>query len=217
MTRLKTITTFSSISMLAFIFALAFSTPSFAHVVVRPAEVVTAGYQTFTVSVPNEKDIATVSIKVVIPESLQNITPTQKNGWQISKENDRTGENAKTTSITWEGGSITEGTRDEFTFSAKTPEKATTLQWKAYQTYSDGTVVSWDQEPSDGHSHDHDKPNSGLYSETKIVSLSTQDESVQIIDQAAADAKIAAERSLYAAFAALALSVVGVFLALRKK
>lgn len=205
-------------STLAFAFVFITVNTASAHVVVKPSEVVTAGYQTFTVGVPNEKDIPTVSVKVIMPENLENATPTQKSGWQIVKEISGNGEDAKTASITWEGGSIAEGTRDDFTFSAKVPEQTTSLQWKAYQTYADGTVVSWDQEPEEGgHGHSNSEPNTGPFSVTEVVKESSQDNSISKADQAAADAKVAAERALYAAIAAIALSVVGIFLAFRKK
>ena len=50
------------------------------------------------------------------------------------------------TEIIWSGGYIPAGQRDDFVFSAKVPTVATTLRWKAYQTYADGSIVSWDQD-----------------------------------------------------------------------
>jgi len=188
---------------------------SFAHVVVKPAEVVTAGFQTFTVGVPNEKDIPTTSIKLVIPDGLRYVSPTQKTGWQIVTEKSGDGENTSIRSITWSGNEVGVGLRDDFTFSAQVPDKVTELQWKAYQTYSDGTVVSWDRAGEGG--HDKGDNNSGPFSVTKIVSQTSQDQAIQKTDQAAADAKIAAERSLYVGIAALILSVVGIFLGTRRK
>lgn len=207
----------ASIGISALAVVLVSSSSAFAHVTVKPAEVVAAGYQTFTVNVPNEKPIPTVSVKLLMPDSIASATPTQKAGWEIVKETEGTGESAKTKSLTWQGGAITDGTRDEFTFSAKVPEKAGELQWKAYQTYSDGTVVAWDQASEGGHGHDGEESNSGALSVTKVVSESSDTAAVQKADQAAADAKVASERSLYVAIAALALGVVGIFLATRKK
>lgn len=194
---------------------LVLHTTAFAHVTVKPAEVVVAGYQTFTVSVPNEKTMPTVSVKVLIPEPIASATPTQKSGWEIVKETTGTGEAVVTTSLTWQGGSIADGTRDEFTFSAKVPEKTGELQWKAYQTYADGTVVAWDKATEGGHGEGD--ANSGPFSVTKIVSESAQTTATQKADQAAADAKTTSERSLYVGIAALALSIVGIFLVTRKK
>ncbi len=142
----------------------AFSTSALAHVVVKPAEVLTSAFQTFTTGVPNEKEIATTEVKLLIPSGLQHVSPTVKPGWTISVEKEGEGEAAVTKSITWSEGSIPTGQRDDFTFSAKAPEKASDLQWKAYQTYEDGEVVAWDQAP--GKSHDSTvKP----YSVTKVA------------------------------------------------
>ena len=206
----------SSAGLFAVALTIGLSNSAFAHVTVKPAEVATASYQTFTVNVPNEKPIPTVSVKVLMPGDIKNATPTQKAGWQIVKEVEGSGEDVVTKSITWQGGSITEGTRDEFTFSAKTPEKATDLQWKAYQTYADGTVVAWDQESNGAHSHDSSNPNAGPLSVTRVVTETAQDSSSKKADQAAADAKVAAERSLYISIAAVVVGIFGIFLATRK-
>lgn len=194
---------------------LAFGATVSAHVVVRPAEVVTAGFQTFTVGVPNEKDIPTTSIKLLIPDGLRHVSPTQKAGWQIATAKQGTGEETVITSITWSGGAVNPGLRDDFTFSAQVPETATELQWKAYQTYADGTVVSWDQAGDGGHGEA--AGNTGPFSVTTVVAESTQDTSAKNANQTAADAKKAASRSLYVAAAGVVVGLMGVFLATRKK
>lgn len=189
---------------------------AFAHVTVKPSEVVTAGYQTFTVNVPNEKDISTTSVKVVIPESVARVTPTQKAGWQVTTETQGEGETAKTTSVTWAGGAIGKGLRDEFTFSAKVPEKATELQWKAYQTYEDGTVVAWDQEEEKG-GHGHGDGNSGPFSVTEVVSETEHEQEVKAAEKAAAEARDLAGLSLMIGIAGLLVGLIAVFFATRKK
>lgn len=196
------------------ILALAFSSVASAHIVVKPAEVVTAGFQTFTVSVPNEKEVPTTELKLVIPEGLQYVSPTQKIGWSIDIEKDSTGEDATIKAITWRGGEIGDGFRDDFTFSAKVPENATELQWKAYQTYSDGTVVSWDETDKDD---SHGSGNSGPFSITKVVAATATDAAIKKADQAAADAKSTADRSFYTAIAGIVVGLIGVFLVTRKK
>lgn len=139
-----------------------------AHVVVRPKEVLTASFQTFTMGVPNEKDIPTTGVRLVIPDGLNYVSPNVKPGWRIEIKKSGEGEEAKVTEIIWTGGSIPVGQRDDFLFSAQVPSIETNMQWKAYQTYSDGTVVAWDQETTGG-SHDSEDPNAGPYSETQIV------------------------------------------------
>lgn len=154
----------SSIVSLA---ALALSAGSvLAHVAVQPAQVGVAARQDFSMGVPNEKEIPTTQVRLVIPEGLENVTPYVKPGWKIQMQKTGEGEGAKVTEITWSGGEIAEGLRDSFTFRAVTPSDEVTLQWKAYQTYSDGTVVSWDQAPTEG---EEESETSGPYSETKVV------------------------------------------------
>ena len=196
---------------------LALSSTAMAHVTVKPSEALTASYQTFLVSVPNEKSIPTTSIKVVIPSGVQSVTPTQKAGWQVTTDKTGTGEDATVTAITWSGGTINQGTRDEFSFSAKLPDQATELQWKAYQTYSDGTVVSWDKAGSDDRSHDSEDENSGPLSVTNVVTETGATATVNAANQAATDAKKTANWALYTGIAGVAIGLIAVFLATRKK
>lgn len=200
--------------MTAFAIALSSISSVSAHVTVKPAEVATASYQTFTISVPNEKTIPTVGVKVLIPTTIASATPTQKAGWQITKETSGQGDAAITTSLSWDGGSISDGTRDEFTFSAKLPEKPAELQWKAYQTYADGTIVAWDQDSKGEHGHGGD---AGPFSITEVTEQTAAEQSAAKVDTAIQEARVSAERALYVSIGALALSGVGIFLALRKK
>ncbi len=137
-----------------------------AHVTVKPAEVGVGAFQTFTTDVPTEGDFATTNVRLVLPDGLHYVSPNVKTGWQVDVKKTGEGEDAKVTEITWSGGTVPVGLRDEFSFSAQAPSKVTTLQWKAYQTYADGKVVAWDQAPSaDSHDEESVKP----YSETKVV------------------------------------------------
>lgn len=204
----------SSIGIFIGVATLAISSSAFAHVVVKPAEVVTAGFQTFTIGVPNEKDSATTSVKLVIPDGLKHVQPTQKEGWNIDIEKVGSGETASVTSITWNGNEVKAGFRDEFTFSAQVPDDATELQWKAYQTYSDGTVVSWDKAE---HSNDGDIANSGPFSVTKVVTDSATDTSINEVNQATADTESVANVALYVGITGIAVGLAGVYFGTRKR
>lgn len=186
------------------------STNVSAHVVVKPAEVLTASFQTFTVGVPNEKDIPTTSIKLDIPAGLKFVSPTQKAGWKIDLVKD--GDDVK--SITWMGGDIDVGLRDDFTFSAQVPAATTELHWKAYQTYSDGTVVSWDQAATDT---EHSGADSGPFSVTKIVTESSADTAIKKAIQSADNAKAMADNALYVGVAGVLIGLAGVYFGTRKK
>lgn len=134
-----------------------------AHVVVTPKEVGVAAFQTFTMSVPNEKDVPVTSLRLAMPDGIKEVAPTVKPGWDITTK--KSGDNV--TEIDWTGGTIPAGMRDDFTFSAQAPAKTATLQWKAYQTYQDGTVVLWDQKPA-GNADDEGSAN-GPYSTTTVA------------------------------------------------
>ncbi len=136
---------------------------AFAHVVVSPSEALTGEYETFTTSVPNEKDIPVTGIRLVIPDTIELVTPTVKQGWEIQTK--KNGE--KVTEISWTGGSIAPELRDEFTFSAHLSSSAGDINWKAYQTYQDGSVVAWDQQPSE-EGHHRTEEGKGPYSTTTI-------------------------------------------------
>lgn len=199
--------------VLAFAFVgLSVGTAS-AHVTVKPSDVKTATYQVFTVSVPNEKDIATTAVKIDVPAEIASITPTQKSGWTVTTEKTGEGESAKISSVTWSGGQIGEGLRDEFTFSAKTPAEPTKLRWNAYQTYANGTVVSWDQEESVTGGHGADE-NKGPFSVTNIVD-ETVNEGASV--EAVQAAKQTADRATYFSIAAIAIALIAAFFATRNK
>lgn len=143
-----------------------------AHVVVKPAEVPAASFQTFNAGVPNEKDVPVTGLKVIIPQGLKHVSPTVKSGWQIDIEKEGQDEAATVKSISWTGGSIPAGFRDDFTFSAQAPAKAGELRWKAYQTYQDGQVVAWDLAQDKQPKKQDGSPDfsaSGPYSVTKLT------------------------------------------------
>jgi uncharacterized protein YcnI len=144
--------------------------PAFAHVVVTPNQVGVAKFQTFNIGVPSEEDKSkapTVEVRLVMADGLKEVTPTLKPGWTVTTK--KNGDDV--TEIDWKGGSVPTGFRDDFTFSAQVPASAATLQWKAYQTYQDGVVVSWDQDPSTIASGQEGTP----YSTTNVVNDLPQD------------------------------------------
>jgi len=158
------------VSFLALIFLLPILAS--AHVTVRPSEVGVGAYQTFNVSVPTEKDIATTEVRLLIPQGLESVRPNVKAGWNVEIVRDGEGEGSQVREIIWRGGSIPADQRDDFFFSAKTPAEAGALRWDAYQTYSDGTVVAWDadasEQPKDETGADEFSVR-GPYSTTRVI------------------------------------------------
>ena len=185
-----------------------------AHVTVKPQEAGIGAFQTFTMGVPNEKDLSTVSLRLVVPKGLNHVSPNVKPGWTITVKKVGEGDTEKVTEIEWTGGSIPEGQRDEFLFSAQVPTSESTIDWKAYQTYEDGTVVSWDQDPnamkdmSEDDKEKMEKEGKGPYSKTAIVDdLKVQEKATQ-----ATSPKTANMLSIVA----LVLSILAIAMQLRR-
>src|SRR4051812_36632548 len=101
--------------------ALLAAMPVLAHVVVKPSQVGVGAFQTFSIGVPVEKDVPTIGLRLIVPEGLEYVSPNVKPGWRIAMKKSGTGENAKVTEISWTGGLIPAGQRDDFVFSAKVP------------------------------------------------------------------------------------------------
>lgn len=122
-----------------------------AHVTVQPKETTQGSYEVFTVRVPSESEnVSTTSIKVTVPEGVKVSRVQPKAGWKYSLEKDSNGAIA---SITWttEGSGLSQTEFDEFRISGKVADDAKELAWKAYQTYSDKSVVEWTGAPDADH------------------------------------------------------------------
>lgn len=172
---------FARFAVTASVFAFSFVGVASAHVTVKPGEVKAGAFTTFTVSVPVEKDVPTTTVKLEVPAGLGHVTPTVKSGWVVDVQKEGTGDAATVKAITWSGNQIPAGFRDEFTFSAKTPDQPTELQWKAHQTYADGVVVVWNLTETDQPTKADGSPDfsaSGPFSVTKVVSETTDDAAV---------------------------------------
>lgn len=137
---------------------------AFAHVVVTPKQAVIGERTLFTVSVPNEKKTAVTSIRLTVPSGLEDVQPNVLGGWNVTTDVDADG---NTTAIIWDGN-IPVGQRADLVFKAQAPATATELDWKADQTYADGTIVHWDQKPT-ATTKDDDSATTGPYSVTQVV------------------------------------------------
>lgn len=124
---------------------IAISTPlmAFAHVEVTPEQANAGESMTFTVNVPNERADDVTTVKLDIPKGVVDVMPIATKDWTITTEKS----DNDVSSITWTG-SIPTGQRGALTFVAQAPAKTGDVIWKAYETYADGTVASWSQDPS---------------------------------------------------------------------
>ena len=133
-----------------------------AHVIVTPSQAGVGQELVFNVSSPNERQTPITQVTLNIPRGVSDVVPTEKDGWTINTATSA----SEISSITWSAGQIPVGQRTDFSFSAQVPGQATNLDWKAYQTYADGTIVHWDQTPKGS---DDATGTAGPFSVTKVV------------------------------------------------
>ncbi|SCF24946.1 Uncharacterized protein YcnI [Micromonospora viridifaciens] len=147
-----------------------------AHVTVNPREATQGGYAKLAFRVPNERDNAgTTKLEVALPPDapLASVSVRPMPGWTVQVEKTKLAKPIEMhgsqvteapSKITWtaEGGDanmIKPGQFQEFEISAGPLPEADTMIFKALQTYSNGEVVRWIEEPStDGSEVDNPAP-----------------------------------------------------------
>jgi uncharacterized protein YcnI len=147
------------------------ATPAFAHVTVSPEEAVKGSDAVLTFNVPNEMDNANtsqleISFPTDHPIAAADVLPIP--GWTakvnmvaVSKpiKTDSGSVSEAVGSIIWTGGAIEPGQFQQFTVSVGLPDDASSLVFKALQTYSDGQVVRWiELTPAGGEEPEHPAP-----------------------------------------------------------
>jgi uncharacterized protein YcnI len=144
---------------------LAAATPASAHVTVNPREATQGGYTRVAFRVPTESDTAsTTKLEVFLPEDspIASVSTMPVSGWTVAVErkpptrpvSGEGGQPAEVVSkITWTAAAaaaVRPGQFQEFPVSLGPLPEADRLVFKALQTYSDGSVVRWIEEPVDG-------------------------------------------------------------------
>lgn len=118
--------------------------PALAHATVKTelgaSQSAAGAYEVYRLNIPTEKDIPTTQVRMLIPEGL-NVTRflVQPGFVRTVRKNDA----GVITEVTWKGR-IAPQEFARFYFQAHNPAAPTTLVWKVYQTYQDGSVVAWD-------------------------------------------------------------------------
>jgi len=180
-----------------------------AHVQVTPKEVLTGSLEVFTLAVPTERSVPTTAVTLRVPGTVQHVTPNTAPGWNVQIK--RTGDNSSdsVSAITWNGGTVPAGLRQEFLFQAKMPDSAQDITWQVIQTYKDGKRVLWElssqdatsaQEPSDATTDQ-----SGPAAITKVVAK-TSAARESSAEQTARQALIAGVAGIVVALAAFAVA-----------
>lgn len=120
-----------------------------AHVSVNAPGAVQGGYDVLTFRVPTESETAgTTGLTVQLP-GLRSARTEPLPGWQAVVTKDPTSNLA--TEVTWTadpGVQVGPGQFSEFRISAGPLPETDTVEFPVTQTYSDGTVVNWDQGPA---------------------------------------------------------------------
>jgi periplasmic copper chaperone A len=142
---------------------LALAAPAFAHVTARADNPTPGSFTKITFRVPNEEDAAdTTELSVQLPPEhpIASVSVKPKEGWTFTVTKAPLNPPVQTddgelteavSTITWTGGAIKPGEFDEFEISGgPLPTDTESLTFKAVQTYSDGTVVRWIDEATEG-------------------------------------------------------------------
>lgn len=113
-----------------------------AHVTVSPSVSQPEAWETYTIKVPVEKDVATTKVALKIPEGVEFKQYEPVPGWKVSTTADDAGA-VKTVTWTAEGEGILAGQYQRFSFVAVNPSAETKVAWDAFQYYKDGSIVEW--------------------------------------------------------------------------
>ncbi|MDO3682699.1 YcnI family protein [Micromonospora sp. C28ISP2-4] len=136
-----------------------------AHVTINPAEGKQGGYGRFAFRVPNESDTAsTVKVEVNLPENapVGSVSTMPVAGWTVAVEKRKvdppievhgsqlTEAVSKLTFTAAPNGGVNPGEFQEFPVSMGPLPQVDTMVFKVLQTYSDGNVSRWIEEPTPG-------------------------------------------------------------------
>ncbi|MFG3701506.1 YcnI family protein [Micromonospora sp. NPDC047620] len=144
---------------------LGFAAPASAHVTVNPQEATQGGYGRFAFRVPNESDTAsTTKVEVVLPENapVGSVSTMPVPGWTVAVEKRKvdppievhgsqlTEAVAKLTWTATGNAGVKPGEFQEFPVLMGPLPQVDTMVFKTLQTYSDGNVQRWIEEPTPG-------------------------------------------------------------------
>jgi uncharacterized protein YcnI len=211
------------------------ATPAAAHVSVNPNDATQGGYSKLTFRVPNEKDsAATTQVEIDLPQDtpIASVSVKPTTGWTATATRSKLDKPIKSddgeiteavTKIVWKANTpdtaIQVGQFQEFDVSAGPLPAADKIVFKALQTYSDGDVVRWIEEPAaDGKEPAHPAPTLKLAAKASATNAGGAAGNTGATDTQAAkatddDARSRANLGLGLGVAALVLALVGVVLA----
>lgn len=136
--------------------------PASAHITVNPEEATQGGYARLAFRVPNESQTAsTTRVQVVLPENapVASVATMPVPGWTVTTEKRKLSQPLEAdgsqitevvSTITWTataGAAVKPGQFQEFPVEMGPLPAVDRMVFKTLQTYSDGTVQRWIEEP----------------------------------------------------------------------
>jgi uncharacterized protein YcnI len=152
---------------------LATATPASAHVTVNPREATQGGFARVAFRVPTESDTAsTTKVEIHLPQDtpIASVSTMPVPGWtaqatktKLAQPIDSHGSQITeaVSVITWTataGAEVKPGEFQEFPVSMGPMPEVEQIVFKALQTYSDGSIVRWIEEPTNGTEPEHPAP-----------------------------------------------------------
>ncbi|MET7951354.1 YcnI family protein [Micromonospora sp. NPDC005324] len=144
---------------------LGFAGPASAHVTVNPKEATQGGYARVAFRVPNESDTAsTTKLEVVLPENapVGSVSTMPVPGWTVTTEKRKVDPPIEVhgsqlteavSKITWTASGdagVKPGQFQEFPVSMGPLPQVDSMIFKTLQTYSDGNISRWIDDPAPG-------------------------------------------------------------------
>lgn len=133
-----------SATLAAGLAALVAAAAASAHARISPAVSVSKQLQLYSLAVPTEKEgLTTTRVVLTVPPGFGIDSFVPSPGWTRSTKASGSGEDAVVQQVTWAGGSTPTEEDSLFQFLAQA-DSAKSYVFKVDQTYSDGSVVTWD-------------------------------------------------------------------------
>jgi periplasmic copper chaperone A len=137
--------------------------PAWAHVSITPDAAPKGSFTVLSFNVPNEEATAnTTKVVIVFPTDhpIGDASVEAVPGWTVKVEKTKLDKPIQTdegevteavSQVTWSGGTIAPESFQQFTIEVGLPDDADSLEFKALQTYDNGTTVRWiEPTPPDG-------------------------------------------------------------------
>ena len=116
---------------------------AFAHVTIWPQQSRPGTAERYTVRVPTERNVSTVSLELEVPGGVTVTGILAPAGFTYETKRDGN----RIAAITWKQ-EVKPGEVGEFVFFARNPA-GSQIVWKAHQRYADGQVEDWTGPPGD--------------------------------------------------------------------